>query len=235
MTAVAIILAAGRPRSMSHPKALIEHEGGKSFLQSLASTFGKAGCKVLGVVGYEETMVRDQHPSTELVTSPNWERSQMASVKAGLKEALEPSQNPDRDPATVVLIHSVDMPSVRATTLKTLLKSVGEDTMLRPEFEGAPGMPLVLSASMARKLMDAEGDDLETVLKALNPKRVSVKDPGVIVNINRSDVYQRLFTDAPKLAPAPKRRGTKKMGGTANDSGSDMSSPASYAASPSDK
>ena len=67
MKAVAIILAAGEARRMAHPKALIEHEGGKSFLQSLASTFGKAGCSVIGVVGKDSEAVREQHPGLEMV------------------------------------------------------------------------------------------------------------------------------------------------------------------------
>ena len=54
---------------MGHPKALIEHEGGRSFLQSLASTFGKAGCAVLGVVGKDSEAVREQHPTLMLVES----------------------------------------------------------------------------------------------------------------------------------------------------------------------
>lgn len=222
MKAVAIILAAGKPQKMSDPKALIEHEGGKSFLQSLASTFGKAGGGVLGVVGFEEDKVREQHPSLELVTSREWEKSLMASVRAGLDEAL-------KDSPEVVLLHPVDMPSVRTTTLKTLLKAVGESgTVLRPEFEGAPGWPLILTADMARKLRDAEGDDLEAAVRTLSPRRLPVKDPGVVVNINNPDVYERLFGMAPKLAPPPKRR--VKRANATNGSGPEISPP-SYAAS----
>jgi molybdenum cofactor cytidylyltransferase len=230
MKAVAIILAAGMPQKMSHPKALIEHEGGKSFLQSLASTFGKAGCQVLGVVGHEDAAVREQHPSMELVMSQDWKRSLLASVKTGLEAALA-------EGADVMLVHPVDMPSVRSTTLKTLLKGMetATDAVMRPEFEGAPGWPLMLTASMARKLMAAEGDDLEAALKPLNPRRVSVKDPGVVVNINMPEVYERLFGMAPKLAPPPKRRmASGKRAGASNGSGSEMSSPTSYAASSED-
>src|SRR5687767_494304 len=139
MKAVAIILAAGEARRMAHPKALIEHEGGRSFLQSLASTFGKAGCAVLGVIGKDGEAVRDQHPTMMLVESPRWQDGPMSSIKAGMTAALE-------EGADVVLLHPVDMPAVRASTLKSLLKAMGDsDEGLRPEFEGAPGYPVVLS------------------------------------------------------------------------------------------
>ena len=38
MNVIVVILAAGESRRMGHSKALLEHEGGKSFLQSIAST-----------------------------------------------------------------------------------------------------------------------------------------------------------------------------------------------------
>ncbi len=114
MKAVAIILAAGEPRQLGHPKALLEHEGGKSFLQSLASTFGKAGCAVLGVVGHEAEQVRAQHPAVQLVDSAQWKQGPLASVKAGIAAALE-------EEAEVVMVLPVDMPALRASTLKSLL------------------------------------------------------------------------------------------------------------------
>ncbi|MFB1484250.1 NTP transferase domain-containing protein [Corallococcus sp. RDP092CA] len=226
MKAVAIILAAGKPRRMPHPKALIEHEGNKSFLQSLASTFGKAGCGVLGVVGFEEDKVREQHPSLELVTSRDWEKSLMASVKAGLEAAMA-------EDADVVLLHPVDMPALRVTTIKALLKDreVRNDEAVRPKYDIAMGWPVVLSRDAARKLLDAQGDDLDAALNALKPRPLEVKDPGVIVNINGPDVYGRVFSMEPKLAPPPKRR--VKRANAANGAGAE-SAPASYAASSED-
>ncbi|GMU05229.1 nucleotidyltransferase family protein [Corallococcus caeni] len=226
MKAVAIILAAGKARRMSHPKALIEHEGGKSFLQSLASTFGKAGCGVLGVVGSEEAAVREQHPSLELVTSRDWEKSLLSSVKAGLEAAMA-------EDADVVLLHPVDMPALRVTTVKSMLKDMErggtEGVMaIRPEYDNATGWPVVLSRGAARKLFEAEGEDLEAALKALNPRRLNVKDPGVIVNINTPEIYGRVFSTEVKLAPPPKRR--MKRAGASNGAGADTT-PTSYAAS----
>lgn len=219
MKAVAIILAAGEARRMAHPKALIEHEGGRSFLQSLASTFGKAGCAVMGVVGRDGEAVREQHPSLLLVDSPRWQDSPMASIKAGLAAALE-------EGAEVVLLHPVDMPAVRASTLKSLLKAMGEsDEGLRPEFEGVPGFPVLLSRAVAERLVDASAMQLDVALQAVKLRKVSVKDPGVLVNINTPETYERLFGTQPKLAPPPKRRGKKTASGgmSVTSSGMEMS------------
>jgi molybdenum cofactor cytidylyltransferase len=210
MKAVAIILAAGEARRMAHPKALIEHEGGKSFLQSLASTFGKAGCMVMGVLGKDAEAVREQHPGLELVEAERWQEGPLASVKVGLDAALEAG-------ADLVLLHPVDMPALRASTLKSLLKLMGDsDEVLRPEFEGAPGWPLVLSRGAVDRLRAATGTQLDAALTGMRVRRVAVKDPGVVVNINTPETYERLFGTAPKLAPPPKRRGKRgTVGGTA--------------------
>jgi molybdenum cofactor cytidylyltransferase len=209
MKAVAIILAAGEARRMAHPKALIEHEGGRSFLQSLASTFGKAGCAVLGVIGKDGEAVREQHPSLMLVESTRWQDGPMSSIKAGLAAALE-------EGADVVLLHPVDMPAVRASTLKSLLKAMGEaDEALRPEFETAPGFPVVLSRQVAEQLMEGDAVQLDAALQGVKLRRVSVKDPGVVVNINTPETYERLFGMQPRVAPPPKRRPKKASGSTA--------------------
>lgn len=206
MKAVAIILAAGEARRMAHPKALIEHEGGRSFLQSLAATFGKAGCAVLGVIGKDGEAVRDQHPHLPLVESPRWLDGPMSSIKAGLRAALE-------EGADVVLLHPVDMPAVRASTLKALLKAMGDsDEGLRPEFEGAPGYPVVLSRAAAERLLESGETLLDAALLGMKLRRVPVKDPGVLVNINTPETYERLFGTPPRLAPPPKRRPKKAPG-----------------------
>jgi molybdenum cofactor cytidylyltransferase len=209
MKAVAIILAAGEARRMGYPKALIEHEGGRSFLQSLASTFGKAGCSVIGVIGKDAEAVREQHPSLHLVECEQWGDGQMAAVKMGLEHALD-------EGADILLLHPVDMPALRATTLKLLLKALGDSAEgLRPEYEGAPGYPLVLSRVAAERLrgLDTGEMQLEAAVRGLQLRRVAVKDPGAIVNINTPETYERLFGFAPRLAPPPKRRG--KRGGEA--------------------
>ncbi|HYO73404.1 MAG TPA: NTP transferase domain-containing protein [Archangium sp.] len=205
MKAVAIILAAGEARKMGYSKALIEHEGGKSFLQSLASTFGKAGCSVIGVIGKEAEAVRDQHPAIHLVENERWQDGQLSSVKAGLEAAFE-------DGADLVLLQPVDMPALRASTLKTLIKAMGDSVeAIRPEFEGASGFPIILSRGAAERLRDRDSGEtqLEVAVRGLQIRRIPVKDPGVVVNINTPETYERLFGSAPKLAPPPKRRGKK--------------------------
>jgi molybdenum cofactor cytidylyltransferase len=200
---VAVILAASEERSMGHPTALLHHEGGKSFLQSLASTFGKAGCASLGVVGDAGEQVREQHPALALVEAAGWREKPGAALRAGVRAALE-------EGADVVLLHPVDMPAVRPGTLKSLLGKVEGADALRPTFESAPGFPVLLSRAAAERLLNAdEAKSPEATLAGVPAKSVAVKDPGVVVRIRSADLYTRLFDRAPELAPPPKRRGRR--------------------------
>ncbi|MCI0573894.1 MAG: NTP transferase domain-containing protein [Myxococcaceae bacterium] len=202
MKTVAVILAASEERSMGHPTALMEHEpgGGKTFLQSLASTFSKAGCSVLGVVGDAAEEVKEQHPTLELVESSSWRERAGAPLRAGLQAALE-------EGAEVVLVHPVDMPAVRASTIKSLVNKLEDGEALRPVFESAPGFPVVLGRQAVERLLQAdESKAAETLLASMPVRNLPVKDPGVVVRIRGADLYERLFGSAPKLAPPPKRR-----------------------------
>lgn len=202
MQPVAVILAAGEPRKMAHPKALLEHEGGKSFLQSLASSFGKAGCAVLAVIGHEAEQVRAQHPAVHLVEAERWRESPLASAQAGIRAALE-------EGADLVLLHPVDMPALRSSTLKTLVKAGTDVDLTRPEFENMLGWPVVIGRRTAQRVLESRGQTLDEALQGVDVKRVPTKDPGVVVNLNAPDVYQRLFDSEPKLAPPPKKRAKK--------------------------
>jgi len=199
--AVAVILAAGEGKRMGLPKALLEYEKNKSFVGHLASVFAKAGALPIVVTGKHTPEIRAQHPELPLVENEGWERGQFSSVRAGLEAALEQG-------ADVVLVHPVDMPTIRASTVAQLLAKLDGGDGAVPEFEGATGHPLLLTREAVEKIRDM-GDvpHLEAAMSRLQIRRVLTKDPGVMVNLNTPDVYERILGAPPHLAPAKKRRG----------------------------
>jgi molybdenum cofactor cytidylyltransferase len=210
MKTMAVILAAGAAPKFAHAKALLEYEKDRSFLRSLALAFNRSGAEPLAVVGKDAEAVRTQHPDLYLVENPTWGEGLLSSVKAGVRTALE-------EGAEVIAIHPVDQPAIRAGTLKTLLGKAGTGLGIVPEFEGAPGVPLVLTRAGAEKLVALTGSvtSLSALASQLGLSRVPTKDPGVVVNINSPDTYQRIFGSEPKLAPPPKSR--KRKAETAGD------------------
>lgn len=203
---IGLILAAGRGGRIGHPKALLEYDSGKSFLDIVSAALRKANAHVMVVVGYEAEAIKARHPELEYIDNPNWEKGQQfSSVKVGLAAALE--QGFDR-----VAIHPVDMPAVRASTFAALFKTNFAKDGCLPEFEGAPGHPLILSMNAAKAVLEFKNgvETLEAAQKGLTIERVKVRDPGVVVNFNTPDIYQRLLGSEPHLAPPRKKGGRKK-------------------------
>jgi molybdenum cofactor cytidylyltransferase len=206
---MAVILAAGEGKRMGLPKALLEYEKNKSFVGHLASVFAKAGCSPLIVTGKHTEEIRAQHPELALVPNSAWEEGQFSSVKAGMRAALE-------EGAEVVVLHPVDMPTVRASTVTALMAKLDGAEAAVPEFEGAIGHPLLLTRGAVEKVLAMDGvPHMEAALQRLTLKKIPTKDPGVMVNLNTPDIYERILGTPPHLAPAKKKRGRTAAAETA--------------------
>ena len=193
MKRVAVILA-------TREEANLEYEKGRSFLRWLSSTFSKAGCEPLGVVRGGDAEVRARHPDAFLVEIPAGENP----VRAGLRAALE-------EGAETVLLHVVERPAIRSSTVDKLLKALDGGDGVAPDFEGAPGYPLALTRAAAEKLLSSEGElQLSAISRRVQLRRVTTRDPGVLVNIDTPETYERVLGSKPHLAPMPKKRGTRK-------------------------
>ncbi|MFL5318180.1 MAG: NTP transferase domain-containing protein [Myxococcaceae bacterium] len=204
--AVGLVLAAGRGGRIGHPKALLEYDSGKSFLDIVAAAIRKGGADVKVVLGYESEAIRARHPELDFVVNDEWEKGgQFSSVLLGLRSVLE-------DGCDRVLVHPVDMPAVRASTFAALVKANFTSDGAVPEFESATGHPLVLSANAAKKVVGMKNvPHLEAAQKELKIERVKVRDPGVVVNFNAPEIYERLLGSAPHLAPPRKKGGRQKQ------------------------
>lgn len=202
---IGLVLAAGKGGRIGHPKALLEYDSGKSFLDIVSAALRKANAHVMVVVGFEAEAIKARHPELEYVDNPNWEKGeQFSSVKAGLAAAVEAGFER-------IAIHPVDMPAVRASTLAALFKANFAKDGCIPEFEGAAGHPLVLSMNAAKAVLAMKDvPHLEAAQGKLQIERVKVRDPGVVVNFNSADIYQRLLGSEPHLAPPRKKGGRKK-------------------------
>ena len=193
MKRVAVILA-------TRDEANLEYEKGRSFLRWLSSTFSKAGCEPLGVVRGGDADVRARHPDALLVEIPAGENA----VRAGLRAALE-------EGAETVLLHAVERPAIRSSTVDKLLKALDGGDGVAPDFEGAPGYPLALTRAAVEKLLGTEGElQLSAITRRLQLRHITTRDPGVLVNIDTPEAYERLLGSKPHLAPLPKKRVSKK-------------------------
>ncbi|MBX5482280.1 MAG: NTP transferase domain-containing protein [Myxococcaceae bacterium] len=199
MKTVAVIVASGDGARLGIPEANLEYEKGRSFLKWLSSTFSKAGCAgTIGVIRSGAEAIKERHPDAVLV-----EGDGEGLTRAGIKAALD-------EGAEAIVLHAVERPAVRSSTVDKLLKSMDGADGVVPDFEGAPGQPVILWREAAERLLRMEGDlPLASIVQKLELRRVATRDPGVLVNIDTPEMYERLLGKKPTPAPLPKKRGRK--------------------------
>jgi CTP:molybdopterin cytidylyltransferase MocA len=189
---MAVILAAGEGRRMGCTKALLEFAEGETFLRHLAGVFASSGCDVLAVTGHEAARVAGRHPDLANVENDGWGKGQLSSARVGIARALSSA-------ASVILVHPVDAPTLRAATVRTLLSRCTPGRATVPEYLGRSGHPLVLPRACAEEILSlGAAPTLEVALASIGLDTVPVDDPGVELNLNTPEDYQRAFGRPPR-------------------------------------
>lgn len=179
---------------MGMPKALLEYAPGVSFLEHLARLFADAGCEVLAVLGKDAEQVRALHPDVGWVENEGWREGQLSSVRVGLSRAL------DRGAARI-LVCPVDMPALRSSTVDAVRGALDGHDGVVATYRGRPGHPLGLSRAAGEKVLGMAGlPHLEAALERLDIRPVPVEDPGVCLNFNLPEEYERHFGHPPRRA-----------------------------------
>jgi molybdenum cofactor cytidylyltransferase len=185
----ALVLAAGASTRMGEAKALLRGRDGRSFVQSIADAARAGGCGgVTVVVGppHGEAIRRALPAGAGATLNPRPERGMLSSVQAGL--AALPAA------ATAALVWPVDVPLVRAETVRAIL-AAAPGKIVVPTHAGKGGHPLRLPR---RCFADALALALDGGLRALlaaragDVARLPVDDPAVLVDFDTRDDLVRL-------------------------------------------
>jgi len=182
---------------MGFTKALLEFAEGETFLRRLASVFASSGCEVLAVTGHQAAGIAAAHADLTCVENAGWDQGQLSSARVGIARALAAK-------ASVVLVHPVDAPAIRATTVRILLSQCTARRAAIPAYLGKPGHPLLLPRACAEEVLSLQSaGSLEAALGSIGLDTVLVDDPGVVLNLNTPEDYQRAFGRPPReLMPA---------------------------------
>jgi len=197
MSTVAVILAAGEPRQMSHFQPMLKLNG-KSVIRRQIEVFHAAGVSdILVVTGYHAGML-ERHLSGETVRFVKNEEfattDMMASVQCALR-ALP--QDCDR-----ALITPGDVPYLNADTIKELLRST--KTVAIPSFRGSAGHPAMIRKSCFSSLMSYTGErGLRGALAQWKRETefVPTDENGMLIDINTESDYQREQREQTRVNP----------------------------------
>ncbi len=185
-----LVLAAGAARRMGQPKALLEVEG-ERFIDRTVRVLREGGCREVYVVAAElpelheavaalgAVLVRNADPASE----------QIDSVRLGLR-AL-----PDDSTAAAVL--PVDCPLVSSATVQSLAAAAAHTTLpvVLPMYNGIGGHPVILRRPFYDAVLETqhpEGLSGIILQHGHHVELVPVTDPGILVDIDTPEEYQRL-------------------------------------------
>jgi molybdenum cofactor cytidylyltransferase len=191
-----IILAAGRSSRMGRPKALLDAEPGTTFVRRIARTLLDGGAADALVVGrFEDEPLRREVEAigapVRFVVNTRADSGQLSSVIAGLNAADKPG-------IAGVLVTPVDVPLVRADTIRALLAafSTRGAPIVRATCGGRHGHPVIFGRAVfdeLRRADPAQGAKAVVRAHARDLVDVDVDDPGVLHDIDRPEDYESLF------------------------------------------
>ncbi len=197
----ALILAAGESTRMGTPKALLPDPDGRAFVARIVRTFATAGIHdILIVTGsqhdaIEAALTADRSPVTpRLVRNPDPSRGQLSSLWAGL-DALD-------DDAAGVLVTLVDVPMLRASTIRAVVDAWHEQRapIVRPAMGDRHGHPVLFDRATFDELRRAPlTEGAKAVVHAYADRliNVAVDDPGALVDVDTPRDYARVITEGP--------------------------------------
>jgi molybdenum cofactor cytidylyltransferase len=187
------ILAAGESRRMGQPKLCLPW-GKTTILGHIIRQWRDAGARDLLVVhppGTETPVALELDrlgvPPEQRAATLAPERGMMGSVFTAARHARElPS-------LTHLIIALGDQPHLQMETLRALLRACGpaRDQIIRMVFQGKPGHPLALPASLLPELSITSSETLRDFI-GLSSKEVcdlTCPDSGVLLDLDTPDDY----------------------------------------------
>ena len=184
---------------MGTPKALLRHPAdGRTFVAHTISTLDSGGVAEVAVVGRaDDAGLQDEvsRSGAVFLENPSADLGQLSSVLVGIGYA-------ERRGADAVMMLPVDIPLIRAATVRALLGAfaAGGQPLARAVHRGQHGHPVIVAASLFPELRAADPSVGARVVLRRDPSRVcnvEVDDPGVLRDFDVPDDYRRLLDGQP--------------------------------------
>lgn len=179
-----IILAAGAGKRMGRPKALVSL-GNRTFLSEVLQATENAGLTEIAVIlahGSDEILKRHDLTGVRVLHNLEPAGGPISSIQVALRD-------PGIQAASAVLIHPVDHPRVKSSTLELLVSTFRAERrdIVVPTFQGRGGHPTLFSRKVFPELLSApRGEGARAVVRRDPARvlRVEVEDGGVRQNLD---------------------------------------------------
>ncbi len=195
-----VILAAGASSRMQRPKALLAwpQPGGQSFLDRCAASLARVCDPLLVVLGPDAPAIAAARPASaspflRWIFNPDWACGQFSSLQAGIRALLALGS------FDAVLVCPVDHPAFSPATAAALaaayLPELSAPAVIKPLYDGRHGHPVLYGSRVLPAITAAPADANARQLQAGfadSTLSLPVADPGILLDIDTPDDYQRL-------------------------------------------
>ncbi len=187
-----VLLGAGRSQRMGQPKLLLPW-GQTTVLGYLLGQWRELGAEQIGVVcAAGDTQVRGElerlaFPLADCIDNPEPERGMFSSVQCAARWAR---WQPGLTHWCVVL---GDQPHLRPETLKQLLElgRARPRSICQPASGGHKRHPVLMPKAVFEELAGSTAGDLKTFLVQRQVETFAADDPGLELDIDRPEDYQK--------------------------------------------
>jgi len=190
----AIILAGGESRRMDQPKAFLQFDKNRTFVERITDEYLIAGIKNIILVinafalnSENENILSHLEKKIKIVFNRNPEKGRLYSINLGLTEAHK---------VKGCFIQNVDNPFVNSRLLKKMIPLLKTDSYVSPTYNNKGGHPILISKSIFETI--STGNDtsisLRNKLKEFNRIKILAKEQ-VLININTLEEYSKYFSE----------------------------------------
>jgi molybdenum cofactor cytidylyltransferase len=190
----AIVLAAGNSRRMGRNKLLLNYKGRPLLAHVVDRILAAKLGRVLVVTGFEAEKLRGVFEGMDLqfVHNPDYEKGMTSSIQAGVAAA-------DGEGFMICLS---DMPYISADEYKKLGHAFHKQHLhdnaciIQPSYDSQIGNPVTFSAAWRREILsNTEAEGCKNIIRRHqeNVYRVEMSTPGVLLDIDAKDDYDRLL------------------------------------------
>ncbi|MGA3083517.1 MAG: nucleotidyltransferase family protein [Thermodesulfobacteriota bacterium] len=187
----AIILAAGFSKRMGQFKPLMEL-GRQTIVAWVVSLYRAVGLKDIEVVvGFrgEEIKAALTSLGIRITVNRDFDKGMYSSIVAGVRDLP--------DSCRAFFVHPVDIPLVRISTVKALMRTYHERStkISYPWFNGRRGHPPLIDADLSKEIISWHQDGgLRTFLETREDQAINVpvSDEGVLLDLDIPEDYRLL-------------------------------------------
>ena len=188
----AIVLAAGKSERMGRPKALLPIQG-RTFLENILDAISRTSIEdTIVVLDHHRDQIERSVSLPSVVFNPDYERGMITSFQAGIRKLSWETAG--------AFLFLVDHPLVESTTIESMIMNLAPNRIVLPTFERRRGHPVLFSSEVVEEILALGPSEGANIVVRKNPDRiieVPVNAPGILVDIDTPEQFERLRKDYP--------------------------------------